>query len=88
VSGFGIFRMKPRDGPDWVLLDDHSRVDPHDTEGQIPQTVVFIALSHLDFDNGFFTSLEQGQDICIDSAAKIVYPPTGGGLGVAIWLKL
>jgi hypothetical protein len=80
--------MKPRDGPDWVLLDDHGRVDTQDTEAMHPQTVVFIALTHLGFDNGFFVSLEPGQDICIDSAAKIIYPPTGGGVGVAIWLKL
>lgn len=88
VSGFGIFRMKARPGPDWALLDDHGRPEQTEPDRHKPQTVVFIALSRLDRTNGFFMELEAGQDVCIDSNARIVYPSTGGGLGIAIWLRL
>lgn len=89
VSGFSVFRMKGREG-DWAALHDHGRPDREERETGIrkPQTVVFIALSPLDHDNGFFVALQPGQDICVDSCATILHPSTSGGLGIAIWLKL
>lgn len=89
LSGFSIFRLKGREGG-WAALRDHGRPDPDEriTAVRKPQTVVFIALSRLDHENGFFISLQPGQDICVDSCATILHPPTGGGLGIAIWLKL
>jgi len=82
--------MKAREGSNWSLLDDHGRPDadePNSSE-PLPQTVVFIALTQLDHTNGFFVPLEVGQCVCIDSRARIAYPPTGGGLGLAVWLRL
>lgn len=52
------------------------------------QTIVFIALEDLTTDNGFFISLKQGQDICVDSKADILFLPTSGGLGICFALLL
>ncbi|KAK4890419.1 hypothetical protein LTR49_028730, partial [Elasticomyces elasticus] len=89
VSGFAIFRMKQRnDGPDWITLNDHGWPEPNDPHDLMPQTAVFVALSDLCYENGFFMDLKSGQDVCLDTKEDIVYPPKGGGLGVAFWLRL
>ena len=56
-----------------------------------PSTVVLIALDKWNDQNGFFKAgleMDAGDDICLDSSAKIQTPGTGGGLGVYIELKL
>lgn len=80
--------MKPRDGPDWVTVEDHGWPDYTDPDELMPQSVIFVALSKLSWDNGFFMDLEKGDSVCLDAKAKLLYPPTGGGLGIAFWLRL
>ncbi|KAK6421571.1 hypothetical protein LTR95_016793 [Oleoguttula sp. CCFEE 5521] len=87
VRAFCIFRLKKLDGPQWEFLDNYGAQDPR-LEEQGPQTVVFIALTQLCHQNGFFINLEAGQDVCIDSTAGLIFPPEGGGLGVFVCLNL
>lgn len=87
LNGFAIFRLKEQSGTAWSRLDDHGRKD-HDLDGDHPQTIVFIALTKLNYDNGFFMSLEPGAYVCINSTADIVFPPSGGGLGIVMWLNI
>lgn len=88
LCGFAIFRMKGREGGDWDRLDHHGRPDPIVPYRANPQAVVFIALSNLGWENGFFMELNSGQDVCLDIKTGLVYPRTGGGLGVVFWLRL
>lgn len=89
VRAFCIFRLKSLDGPQWEYLDDHGvHTDDHDCEEQRPQTVIFIALTELGRNNGFFLHLQPGEDVCIDSNAKLLFPPEGGGLGLCLCLDL
>lgn len=53
-----------------------------------PQTIVFIALEDLGPENGFPFPLKRGQDVCVDGNLDVLIPPTGGGLGVVIVLRL
>lgn len=89
LRGYGVFRLKAQEGPSWMELSRYSFVPGWEEEERPkPQTLVFIALDALDVHNGFFISLKAGQDVCIDSAATIVWPPTGGGLGIVVWLNI
>ena len=89
VRAFCIFKLKAFDGQQWEFLDDHGlHPAEHSREEQRPQTVVFIALTDLNRHNGFFMDLEAGQDVCVDSAAGLLFPPEGGGLGVCLCLNL
>lgn len=89
LRGYGVFRLKAQEGPSWMELSRYSFVQGREEEEHpMPQALVFIALDTLGVHNGFFISLKAGQDVCIDSAATIVWPPTGGGLGIAIWLNI
>jgi hypothetical protein len=89
VRAFCIFRLKGLDGQQWEFLDDHRvPTNDHSPEEEHPQTVVFIALTELNRHNGFFTDLEVGEDVCIDSAAGLLFPSEGGGLGVCLCLNL
>lgn len=74
-----MFRLKEQDR--WKICMDHGTKDE-------PQTVVFLALEKLGLHNGFFTSLEAGQDVCLDSKSEVWFAPTGGGLGVFIALDI
>lgn len=87
VRAFCVFRLKAFDGLQWEFLDDHGAYDKDEGEPR-PQTVVFIALTRLSQQNGFFIDLEPGQDVCVDSNAGLMFPPTGGGLGVCLCLNL
>lgn len=53
-----------------------------------PQTIVFIALEDLGTENGFPFPLKRGQDVCVDGKLELLIPPTGGGLGMLIILRL
>lgn len=53
-----------------------------------PQTIVFIALEDLGPENGFPFLLRRGQDVCVNGKLDILLPPTGGGLGMLIILRL
>jgi hypothetical protein len=89
VRAFCIFKLKAFDGQQWEFLDDHGlHSGGHSSEKQRPQTVVFIALTELNRQNGFFMDLHVGQDVCVDSAAGLLFPPQGGGLGVCLCLNL
>lgn len=89
VHAFCIFRLKRLDGLQWEYLDDHGGpAADHSSEEERPQTVVFVALTELNRRNGFFTDLEVGEDVCVDSAAGLLFPPEGGGLGVCLCLNL
>ena len=88
VKAYCLFRLKARDGVEWHFLGDHGYYGVDEVEDQQPQTVAYIALTQLNRYNGFFVDLEPGQDVCVDSAAKVAFPPTGGGLGICICLKL
>lgn len=88
VRAFCVFRLKALDGPQWEFLDDHGAYNDGDARDPRPQTVVFISLTHLSQQNGFFIDLEPGQDVCVDSVAGLMFPPEGGGLGVCLCLNL
>lgn len=88
VSGFAIFRMKSREGDDWDTHTDHGRLDPRETNRYKAQSVVFLSLSDLSWENGFFMELKTGQYVCLDVDTELVYPRTGGGMGVVFWLRL
>ncbi|KAM0714207.1 hypothetical protein Q7P37_009994 [Cladosporium fusiforme] len=88
LNGFAVFKMKEQSGLAWSRLNDHGRTDADLDDQNHPQTIVFIALTHLNYDNGFFMPLEPGTYVCIDSAADIVYPPSGGGIGVMMYLNI
>lgn len=74
--------MKASEDHGWSKVHDALGIDQHE-----PQTVVFIALHDLNANNGFFMSLPEGCDICLDSRAKILFPNKGGG-GMGIFLAL
>lgn len=88
LNGFAVFKMKEQSGVAWSRLCDHGRTDADLENKNHPQTIVFIALTKLDYDNGFFMPLESGTYVCIDSTADIVYPPSGGGMGVMMYLNI
>ena len=75
-----IFRLK--ESNELACLQGHGADDC------VPQTVIFIALTPLHQQNGFFVDLEPGQDVCVDSVADIWFPPSGGGLGLCVCLNL
>ncbi|KAB8356479.1 hypothetical protein FH972_024062 [Carpinus fangiana] len=52
-----------------------------------PQTVIFIALDDLSTANGFFMTLNSGEDVCLDGAARIDFPSTGGGTAEVFGVK-
>lgn len=54
----------------------------------LPQTVVCLALCNLGPHNGFFLNLPFGQDICIDGKDRLILPPSGGGIGLLVWIDL
>lgn len=88
VNGFAVIRMKERYFKDWHHFNDHGREDSILKFRGRPQAVGFIALTPLSVQNGFFMPLAEGENVLIDSKANIHYPNTGGGLAIAIWLRL
>lgn len=82
ILAFFIFRLKADKEAGW------GRPQGLGIKNQEQQTIVFIALETLDVTNGFFMSLTQGGDVCLDSKADVQFPPTGGGLGMCIVLDL
>lgn len=85
MRSFCIFRLKAFDTATWLLVPEREGLgrDP-----KIRQTVVFVALTDLDTNNGFFMSLRKGQDVCVDSRAYVRFPPGGGGVGLYFCLNL
>lgn len=85
LDGFCIFKIKEAENRQW-------RTPPREkglgTVKDEDQTIVFIALQDLGRLNGFFMSLDRGKDVCVDSKANILFPPSGGGIGVYIALNL
>lgn len=57
-------------------------------ESDGPKTVVFVAVDDLSLDNGFFTTLQAGRCVCVDSNKPLWFPATGGGRGLIYWLML
>lgn len=82
VLGWVTCRMKQLPAPAWEDLPEGPGMDDR------PQTVVCIALEDLGPHNGFFMNLSQGEDVCIDGKAQILLPPTGGGLGLLVWIHI
>lgn len=82
MRGFCVFRLKASEDVGWTTSSDTLGIDRHE-----PQTVVFIALQDLNANNGFFMSLPQGCDVCLDSRAEVLFPSGGGG-GMGIFLAL
>ena len=81
IKGFCIFRLKTPTVHSWISADGLGLDNKS-------QTVVFVALQRLSADNGFFMTLEAGQDVCLDSKADVKFPPSGGGLGVFLSFKI
>lgn len=72
------------DGDEWTKPLDSLGMDGHE-----PQTLVFIALEDLNSSNGFFMTLKKGQDVCLDSRAKLRFPSrSGSGIGIFVALNL
>lgn len=83
IKWFCLFRIKDLGGQKWKEMPEGLCMDDDE-----PQTIVFIALEDLGPENGFPFPLKRGQDACVDGKLPIVVPPTGGGLGMLIILRL
>jgi hypothetical protein len=83
IKWYCLFRLKSLGGKKWKDMPEGLRIDDEE-----PQTFVFIALEDLGPENGFLFPLKRGQDVCVDGELNILIPPTGGGLGVVIVLRL
>ena len=82
VRAFGIYRFKQLSTEQWKPLPEGPGMDGN------PQTMVCIALEDLGPQNGFFFDLQSGWDVCMDGKDRILLPPTGGGLGLLVWVDL
>ncbi|GAM87630.1 hypothetical protein ANO11243_056570 [Dothideomycetidae sp. 11243] len=62
--------------------------EPLGVDWREPQIAIFIAVTDLGPENGFFTRLRRGQHIAVDNFASVTFPVTGGGRGVFMGLEL
>lgn len=83
IKWYCLFRLKSLGGEKWKMMPEGLRIDDEE-----PQTIVFVALEDLGPGNGFPFPLKCGQDVCVDGDVDVLIPPTGGGLGVLLVLRL
>lgn len=83
VRGYGVYRFKKLSNTEWKPLRKGAGMDD-----EFPDTVVCIALNDLGPENGFFTRLSRGEDLCLDGGDDILLPPTGGGLVMLLWIDI
>ena len=85
LNGYAAFRFKAL--PEELKKGDHIILEGMGLTRD-KETVVFIALDRWHSGNGFFTEMDLGEDICMDSHAEVSWPGTGGGLGIFLSLRL
>ena len=88
VETLCAFRFKPRK-PGWRPATEGLATTLKRKLRPGYSVIVVIALEELSPENGCCLSLKQGEDVCLDgNAPDLLFPSTGGGLGILLDLNI